>query len=223
MKARYIISMVLMGVLFFGGSFYTHARLFGNHSDEAFDENDPTDGAATSSADSGTIRELIIIGAGYFFKAQGDINLLSEKVELSDLGGGDLAALREAVNAALKNMNMARHYYQELEAKANQTPYNQMVLAKLMTFSYDRFQDDHGLLKDVFKEVKGYLSKGDVRGAYSRISAYFDSLIDILVTIKRDVDAGIIPADANMWNLNQVCAKVHMFGQYVCRVFEAQK
>jgi hypothetical protein len=35
--------------------------------------------------------------------------------------------------------------------------------------------------------------------------------------------AGKVPGNAHMWNLNQVCAKVHMFGQYVARIFKAIK
>lgn len=222
MKVRHIVSTFLIMVLFFGSGFYAHARLFSNSTDGGFDDdpNTPQTVGAYPTA-SLTIRELIIKGAGAFFKAQGDINSLSEKVELSGLDGVDWAAIQEAVNVALENMYNARHYYRELEIKANQTPYNFNVFLKLIYFHYDCFQYQNGLIKDVFNEVEGYLSRGDIRGAYSRISAYFDTLIYILETIKKDVDAETIPANAVMWDLNQVCAKVHMFGQYLARVFEA--
>jgi len=59
-----------------------------------------------------------------------------------------------------------------------------------IAFDYKAFQEQNGLLKDVFFEVKGYLllgdgrgifnqvkgylQSGDVRGAYSRIYTYID-------------------------------------------------
>ncbi len=113
----------------------------------------------------------------------------------------------------------SRYYYQELEIKANHTPYNQVVINKLLAFDYDSFQEEHGLLKDVFSEVKSYLVNGDVRGIYSRTSTYFDTLINTLESIKGELNVGKVPSNSHMWNLNQVCAKAHMFGQYVARVF----
>ena len=79
------------------------------------------------------------------------------------------------------------------------------------------------MLKDIFSEVKGFLVIGDVRGVYSHTSDYLDSLKNSLETIKGELKAGQIPDNAHMWNLNQDCAKAHMFGQYVSRVFYAIK
>jgi hypothetical protein len=198
--------------------------LFSNHSDGAFTGGDGSSstGAATLDCYS-TIRELIIKGAEYFFKAHADINLLSEKVEISDIYSVDYYTLWWAVNSALDNLNMVLYYYQELQYKANNTPYNQVVINKLIYFDYDSFQEQNSLLIDVFSEVKGYLKKGDVRGIYSRTSAYFDILTNTLETIKGELYAGKVPGNALMWDLNQVCTKTHMFGQYVARVFDAIK
>ncbi len=223
MRVKHIISMFLAVVLIFNVA-SVHARLFSNHSEGAFDEGDGTSSTGKATvACSSTIRELIIKGAEYFFKAHADINVLSEKVEISDLEGVDFLTLRWAVNSALQNMNTAKNYYQELEIKANNTPYNQVVINKLLAFDYDLFQEEHGLLKDVFSEVKSYLINGDVRGVYSRTSAYFDTLINILEAVKKELDAGKVPSNNHMWNLNQVCAKAHMFGQYLARVFDVIK
>ncbi len=223
MKAKRIILTALIGSLIFSVA-PVHARLFGNSSDSAYDG-----GNGTSSAEGAnlvcinTIEELLIKGAEYFFKAHADIDLLSENTEISDLYGVDLFTLWWAVSSALDNMKMARYYYQELQYKANHTPYNQVVINKLLVFDYDSFQEQNGLIKDVFSEVKGYLVNGDVRGIYSRTATYFDTIISILETIKGQLYAGKVPGNAHMWNLNQLCAKVHMFGQYVARVFDAIK
>jgi hypothetical protein len=223
MRVKHIILTILIGALLFSVS-PVHARMFSNNSDGAYDEGGGTGSTGEIAlVRSYTIRELIIKGAEYFFKAQADINLLSEKVEASDLNGADYYTLWCAVNSALDNMNIARYYYQELQYKANHTPYNQAAIAKLMAFDYERFQEEHDLIKDVFFEVKGYLVNGDVRGIYSRTSAYFDTLKNILEAIKGELYAGKIPTNAHMWDLNQTCAKVHMFGQYVARIFEEKK
>lgn len=223
MKARHVVTTFLITVLILAIGINTHARLFSNMSEGGFDETDTLNITGDYSTGSLTIREIIIKGAGAFFKAQGSIKTLSEKVELSDLDGIDFGVTRETLKTALDNMYNARYYYQLLEIKANQTPYNFNVIIKLIYFDYNGFQYENGLIKDVFDEVKVYLGNGDIRGAYSRISAYFDSLIGILETIKKDMDAGIFPANTDLWKLNQICAKVHMFGQYIAMVFETIK
>ena len=224
MKTKKIFLTVLIGTLLFAGSSYAYARLHSNHSDNAFDGGDGT--ASTGEvalAYSSTIRELIIRGAEYFFRAHADINSLSESTERSDLYGADFFTLWWTVNSALQNMNTARYYYQELQCKANQTPYNPTVINKLNGFDYDSFQEQNGLIKDIFLEVKVYLANGDVRGSYSRTSTDFDNLVNILETIKGELEAGKVPSNNNMWKLNQDCAKVHMFGQYIARIFFAIK
>ena len=220
MRSRHIILSVLIGAFLFCAA-PVHARLHSNSSDSAYEGGDGTSSTGEATlACYNTIRELIIKGAEYFFKAHADINRLSEIVEISDIEGADYYTLWWEVNRALDNMNMARYYYQELRYKANKTPYNQEVINKLLDFDYDSFQEEHDLLKDVFSEVKGYLVKGDVRGIYDRTSAYFDTIKKILESIKGELYAGKVPSNNYMWKLNQVCAKAHMFGQYVSRVFE---
>jgi hypothetical protein len=150
MKVKHIIFTVLIGTFLFSAA-PVHARLFSNHSDGAFTGGDGSSstGAATLDCYS-TIRELIIKGAEYFFKAHADINLLSEKVEISDIYSVDYYTLWWAVNSALDNLNMVLYYYQELQYKANNTPYNQVVINKLIYFDYDSFQEQNSLLIDVF-------------------------------------------------------------------------
>jgi hypothetical protein len=221
MRTKQIMITILTWALLFSCGSYTYARMFSNSTENAFYEADTTSVGDTTLACPSTIEELVIKGAGYFFKAQANITLLSEKVELSDLDGVDFNDLQETANKAFINLNIARYYYQELQDKANHTPYNQVVIDKLLAFNYDSFQAEHALLNDIFINVKGYLVNGDVRGVYNHTATYLDSLIDILTAIKINVDAGTIPTNADMWNLNQVCVKAHMFGQYIARVMDS--
>jgi hypothetical protein len=221
MKLKHIIYAALFGVFLFSATI--HARMFSNSTDGAFDGDGNGSTGDVTLACSYTIEELVIKGAEYYFRAHADIDRLSGNVEISDLYGVDFYTIWWTVKSALDNMNMARYYYQELQYKANQTPYNKIVINKLMNFDYDSFQEQNSLIKEVFSEVKGYLVNGNVRGVYSRTSVYFNTLINILETIKWELYAGKVPANDNMWNLNHTCAKVHMFGQYIARIFETIK
>ena len=58
-------------------------------------------------------------------------------------------------------------------------------------------------------------------GAFEACERMLPGAVNLPALMLFDVDAGTIPANAVMWNLNQVTAKVHMFGQYLTRVFEA--
>jgi hypothetical protein len=221
MKVKNSIILVLIGALFFAVP--ALARLCGNSSESAFTGGDTSSTERASLATCLSMGELVIKGAEYFFRAQADINLLSEKVEISDLNGVDFYSLWCTVNNALGNMNMARYYYQMLIDKAKNTPYNVTVINKLLVFNYDTFQEDNAMIKDIFSEVKGYLQAGDVRGVYSHTAAHLDNLIEILETIRGKVYWWLVPTNAHMWELNQTCAKTHMFGQYVSRIFYAIK
>ena len=222
MRVKHIILTVLIGALLFNAA-PVHARLFCNSSDSAYNGGDGTGSTEGANLACLSMGELIIKGAEYFFKAQTDINLLSERTEISDLYGADFYTFWWTVNSALDNVNMARYYYRELQYKADNTPYNQVVINKLPVFDYEAFQEQNNLIKDVFIEVKGYLVKGDVRGVYSRTTAYFNTLKNTLEAIKGELYAGKVPSNNHMWDLNQVCAKAHMFGQYVSRIFYAIK
>jgi hypothetical protein len=222
MRGKHIILAILIGCLLFSAT-PAHARLFSNNSDSAYNGGDSTNNPKEANLACLSMEDLIIKGAEYFFKAQADINLLSENTEISDLYGVDFFTLWWVVNNALEDINIARYYYRELQYKANSTPYNHVVINKLLNFNYDSFQEQNNLLKDVFSEVKEYLINGDVRGVYSHISTNLDKLMNILETIKGEIENWNIPANTQMWNLNQICAKVHMFGQYVARVFDAIK
>lgn len=222
MRSKHILLTILIWALLFFSGYYNYARLFSNHSDSAFNVSNSissVDGDKLAHFD--TIGQLIIKGAEYFFKAQADINILSEKVELSDLYSVDYYSMLKTVNIAMDNMNMAQYYYQELQYIANGTLYNPTVIDKLVTFDYDSFQEQNNLIKDIFSEVKGYLKNGSVRGIYSHTSSYFDTLTNTLETIKRELHSGEVPSNIHMWNLNQTCARAHMFGQYAAMIFYA--
>ena len=222
MKMKCIVLTVLISILFFS-VVPGYARMFGNGGEATF-----TDGSSTIRMEgtwqtSDSMADLIIKGADFYLLANANITLLSEKIEVSGIYSTDSLSMNKLVNSAIENMKKAHYNYKLLEFKANQTPYNESVIAKLMVFDYSSFQEQNSLLKDVFSEVKNYMVKGDVRGIYSHTLAYFDIIIGLLEDIKAELETGKIPANNLMWNLNQVCVKTHMFGQYIAMIFEAIK
>ncbi len=138
---------------------------------------------------------------------------------MSDVQTTNFDTLTATGDSALKNINNAWQFYRQLETKANATPYNQKVKKQLATFNYSSFEDKHGLVKEIFKEVKPYLAQGDIRGIYSRLSSDMERIYYILEDIQYDLNQGIIPTNEKVWRLHQECAKTILFGQYVARVF----
>jgi len=222
---KIVLAILCIGLVL-AGSVCLHARLFSNNSEDAFDGG--SGGASGTNGLSGvnyaySIRELVIKGAANFLKGQSHINNLSQQVELSDMERSDFSMLQKNVNSALDSVYYTWYYYQELQSKAAAAPYNQGVINKLAAFDYDGFQKKHGLIKDVFLDVKAYLAKGDVRGVYARTSNDVCKIYFLLEDVQVDLYKWTIPNNTAMWNLNQECAKTLLFGQYVARVFNALK
>ncbi|MCP4219799.1 MAG: hypothetical protein GY765_34525 [bacterium] len=224
MRISKISLTVAMVALILGGSYYLHARLVANHSPIAFQQqSDNSTMEAANLSCSYSIRELVIISAGHYLKGQSFINALSEKVELSDIRTTDFYTMHVDLDSAINSIYSAWYYYGQLKTKADCTPYNQGVIKTLAAFDYDRFQKKHHLIKDVFKDVRALLVKGDVRGVYSRISSDMEKIYYDLEDVNHYLVWNTIPSNEKMWDLNQQCAKTLLFGQYVARIFDAIK
>lgn len=173
------------------------------------------------NSSSQSIKNLIMLSAGYFLKGQSDIYNLSEKAESADIRGFDSYSARSDLDRALYNVYYSLYYYRLLAYKSTATPYNQSIIDKLTAFNYDDFCLNNDLVKDIFEDVKTYLEKGDVRGVYFRIEENMVKIYSLLQNAKSAVDKGQVPDNSTLWNLNQECSKTLLFGQYVTRVFEA--
>ncbi len=218
-----IIILILISVLI--GGLPVHARLFSNTSPIAFVEQGGGEDSPSSltRSNSHTIRELVIISAGYYLKAQSSINAFSEKVELSDIQETDFYTLQNDIGASMNNIYYSWYYYQELIEMANSTPYNEAIIKTLGHFDYNGFRSSRGLVKEVFNEVKTYLVNGDVRGVYVKLAADIAEIYFIIANIQHYAYRGEVPPNETMWTLNQKCATTLLFGQYVARVFEEIK
>lgn len=168
-----------------------------------------------------TIRELIVEGGGYMLQSSSYINGLFNKIELSEISptGPDYKGLQETLNSAIYYMEKARATYFQLKNLAGVTPYNQEVIYSLNQFDYDSFREEKGLFPYVFSKVKDFLSIGDVTGVFNEFYLYTGQILDLMYTIKKDIDAGMFPNLSNVWCVNQTYSEFKLFGQYTAQVF----
>ena len=75
----------------------------------------------------------------------------------------------------------------------------------------------------IFKDMKSYLSAGNLRGLHSRALMDTMHILSLLYRIKPDVDSGQIPVLEDLWRLNQGYAEAHLLGQYTAEVFDRVK
>lgn len=219
-----IIGILLIGYTILALAVPVFPMYVGNYSQNGFDESD-SGGQSTPANTSGSrtnylsIKDLIIKSATYFLNGKSSVDILSAKLEISVHEGIDLCELQMIVNDALNYMRAARYYYQLLMDKANNTPYNQAVIDQLIAFAFNTYAKDNNLNSDIFEQVKDYLQTGNIRGAYVRFYIYADTIIDILENVQMEVYSWKLPDKGNIWKLNQECAHMLLFGQYIAQIF----
>ena len=228
-KIFYAITLLFISLMF---TINTNAAMIANESNTAYCggmSGNPcppylpqTKGSDTIPNGS-TIRELIIQGGGYLYQSGSHINAFFNAVELSELTGTDYKQLQITLNEAIVMMENARVTYLQLKSLACVTPYNPEVITQLINFDYNAFQKDNGLIAPIFKKVKGLLAAGDVTGIYNEFYSYTGQVLDILYTLKKDIDSGLFPHLANVWKVNQKYSEFELFGQYATQVFYGLK
>lgn len=219
------VFLILVICFTFGGHVKAEPVYAGNESDCAFHNNCENGGSSGRSSVSGMVNDgvslgrLIAEGGGYFLQALSETHRFLGLIESSEVTGPDISAIREAVNAAISNAEKAQEIYKQLINLAAVTPYNEVVIDRLMVFDFEGFQKQTGLLPVIFNRVWAYLGTGDVRGIYQRFYDNTGDILDRLTIIKSVVDSGQLPPMSVAWRLNQKCAEYKLFGQYVAEVF----
>jgi hypothetical protein len=163
----------------------------------------------------------IVEGAGYFLDSHSSMQAFLNRVEMSDVKGVDYNELREILYNAIENMEKAREAYYNLKLKADNTPYKQVMIDKLLEFNYEGFKESNGLIPFIFERVKNYLSKGDVRGIYAEFVSNTEKILEKLYEIKISVDSDQFPDISNLWRINQVYSEYLLYGQYTSEVCKA--
>jgi hypothetical protein len=209
---------VLAGLFIFGLAIPGYAMMCGNTSEEGFIDPGGTTGVSSTKSTT-TIKYLIIKSAKYFLTGKSSVDLLASRLEAAELDGINYYELQQIVNDALWNMRTARYYYRELKNLADATPYNQTVIAQLAAFDYNTFANEYGLNGHIYDQVTAYLQPGDIRGSYDQLLTFTDNIINFLERVQWDVYFCKFPAMATIWKLNQECAHMLLFGQYIAQTF----
>jgi hypothetical protein len=165
------------------------------------------------------IEYYIVMGAGYYLKSKTSIQQLLKAVEWQDLQGVNFYEMENLVNSALYHMGTARYVYDILISQAEQTPYNESVLALLRDFDYDGFVTEKNLNRELFDVVRGYLQSGDITGVFKYSYKNQTKIISLLKTIKTHVYNRELPDISIFWDLNEILDQNSIVGSYVARVF----
>lgn len=198
-----------------------NAHFVHNSSDNAF----VCDQCESLTSNEIEIRRYIIEGGGYFLQAGEDLNKFLKMVELSELSNTlDFKTLQKSINSTIDNMEKTKNAYYSLIILTNTTPYNLTVINQVIQFDYARFQENNGLISTIFERVRKYLVIGDVKGIYGEFYNQTSQIIEMLYSIKNQVDAGIFPNISTLWRINHLYIESKLFGQYLAMIFiELQK
>jgi hypothetical protein len=123
------------------------------------------------------------------------------------------------VDRAHNYMQMAKDTYERLIRKAEATPYNETVLAKLRDFDYESFMEKNGFNPVLFDLVRHYLKNGDITGMFKRTYSDLTVMIDILNKIRESVSQYGLPEISLFRQLNEKQALASVFGSYAARIF----
>jgi len=189
------------------------AYIFFNGSGSGF--NSPN-GGEDLNQNINSIDTIIIEGASYYLQGNGYMQNLLNRVELQDVKGIDYLEMQRLVDSALENISKARITYEKLVSKAEATPYNPVVIEKLKAFDYDSFMLENRLNETIFKKAAGYLSNGDITGAFRHVLAAVRHMEFLLTAVKTEMDCNRLE---KYWQLNELCAENTLFGSFVARVF----
>jgi hypothetical protein len=214
MKMMKVSIMIFFMLIFVSTS---HSFFSFNETGLLFDGDENGNGNK-SLAPGAQLNNSIINGAGYFIKSHSDFLLFLSKIETSGSVGLNFTELREILSASQLNLEMAKESYLNLCEIANKTAYNQSLLQQLLQFNYLKYERKNRLNSAVFNQVTGFLSKGDIRGAYKNYYTAITDLLEKTMKMKADIDSDLIPNLSELWRINQNYSEMLLFGQYATEV-----
>jgi hypothetical protein len=164
-----------------------------------------------------SMEKSIIEGAGLYIKSNTDFQLFLREIELSGLEGANFAVLKELLNQAADNIELANAAYYQLWQASKNLAVDPIVLEKLNRFDYAAYQAQNNLNPTIFDQVAGFLKAGDISGAFERAYNATGAIRGRLETLEISVNNNTLPQTviAECWRLNQFYVETQLFGQYV--------
>ncbi|MCK4762511.1 MAG: hypothetical protein KAW12_09975 [Candidatus Aminicenantes bacterium] len=212
-KRKLMIRFTIGILIVFCMSISVSARFLVNGSGDGY----PNPGGEKSSGNS--IKFYVAQGASFYLKGYSDIQTLLNLIELEESNGVNFDELNNIVDSAVFHMNNAVYNYDLLIKEAEVTPLDEGFKLKLMTFDYPGFAAEKGLNIVIFQECESYLKQGDVTGMFRHTHSAFIDILGILESVKKTVEKNNLPDLTVLWELNENCAELSLFGQYASRVF----
>ena len=215
LEPKIMILSLIIFIFSFGVSLYP--RISFNGSGSGYDG--PGDG--DRAFDNASIESMVVEGAGYYLLANSCIQSFLNQVELQDVRGVDYSELQRLIANAVEHITNARFAYERLVETAERTPYNPAVIEQLKDFDYDSFMLENRLNETIFKKVEGYLSNGDITGAFRHGLSVIRSIQWLLFIVANYVEFDQMPELEISWKLNELCAEFSLFGSYTARIFHS--
>jgi len=212
---RFVSKVLIVTITIFAFNMSIHARINCNGAGGGYD------GGESPAADNNPIEALIVEGGCRYLEANSYIQILLRTIEGQDREAVDFEELRLTAENAFEKMDLAVKTYENLIRLAGSTPYDQIVISKLMNFDYGLFVQQQALNPATWKEVEGYLKNGDITGVFKRVSSSFSSIAALVAVMKSVISQHRLPLLPLCWQLNEKSAGVSLFGSYVARVFDA--
>lgn len=197
-----------------------------NYSQTIFNSNNSTTGPSANGSiyksSGSSLENYIIQGAANFLDSYNYTLQYMKKTEAMPLEGVNPVELKELLTSALASMKQANESYVSLKNLADRTPYDLDKVIALKGFNYEKYLRNNSkyLNKELFKDVKSYLSDGDVRGIYRKMVSDTAQIIVILNRLISATESGAILCLEDTWKVNQLYSQFLLFGQYVAQIFE---
>lgn len=224
MKTRSVIAFITSIVVLTAFQSVLSGMVVANYSECAFGETCSgstglSSGMGEETQSAVAIQWLVVQGAGHFLKADSEILLFLNKIEMSQFNGIDYSDIQPHLTSAISEMEAARDNYLDLKALSDSAPYNHTFVNHLKKFDYDKHQQLKKLSTETIQEVKSYLGEGDVKGFYAAFLKKTEAILERLYYIKQSIDSKTLPVISDIWRLNQMCTETLLFGQDAAEIF----
>jgi hypothetical protein len=208
---------IIIFVLSLSLNVHVHGLLSFNQGCKAFPNQ--CDDSKNKSSSSPTLGQLIIEAAGYFLQSHSDYKFFLKKVELSEINGIKYDEMQIVLNNTISSMELASNNYLEIWEISQTIEYEPLVIERLKSFDYAKYESENNLIPSIFYKVESFLNKGDVRGIFQK--AYNDSceILEKVKDVKKEISAKKMPELSKLWRSNQSYIEFDLFGQYVSEVF----
>lgn len=212
---RFVSKVLIITIVMFAFNMSIHARINCNGAGGGYE------GGESRAVDNNPIEALIVEGGCRYLEANSYIQILLRTIEGQDREAVDFEELRLTAENAFEKMDLAVKTYENLIRLAESTPYDQIVISKLVNFDYDLFMRRQALNPAAWKEVEGYLKNGDITGVFKRVLSSFSGIAALAALMKSEISQHRLPPLPLCWQLNEKSAGISLFGSYVARVFDA--